>query len=140
MEAFYSYVAIGLVLVLIAVLVLIGVTMSKTQMVNTFPPVQHACPDYWEVGVGSKAGYCKFPANGGKNRGTIAAENGDSISASNGAWAKTLVMADDKKWMKFNDSSAWSTLYPGLTDICAKKRWAENNGIVFDTVTNTNSC
>jgi len=137
MDPFYSYVAIGTLVLLIAILVVIGVMMSKMKSADVYPPMQNACPDYWDVS--GNAGYCGFPAVGGKNRGTIepAGDDANKIKPSD---QMTKLGLTGGKWLKLGDSNSWSTVYTGLTDICAKKRWAENNGIVWDGITNYNSC
>ena len=138
MDPFYSYVAIGTLVLLIAILVVIGVMMSKMKSADVYPPMQNACPDYWDVS--GNTGYCGFPASGGKNRGTVTADSADAnkISATQ-AWAPKLGLTDGK-WLKLGDSANWSKVYSGLSEICAKKRWAENNGIVWDGITNYNAC
>jgi hypothetical protein len=39
-----------------------------------------------------------------------------------------------------NNDASWNKLYPGLSVRCAKRKWANDRGILWDGVTNFNGC
>jgi hypothetical protein len=138
MEPFYYYVSVAVLVVLIVVLTFLGISMTRMKSLDVYPPMQNACPDYWDIS--GTSGFCGFPAQGQKNRGDIAVLEADKNKIDSGvSWYSTLDVKDGK-WINFGDPNRWSALYPSLNTVCAKKRWAENNGVVFDSVTNYSGC
>ena len=163
-DPFYMYVIMGALVILIIVLVALGVMMSELQSNTLFPPTQNACPDYWDL---SSNGKCVFPhsSNSDRNQGagvikTSNAKNSsvhaiDITSPGFAKWGKELYVTDGTTtytgsgpqesyiYMSLSDASGvdgMSKLYPGLSTRCAQKRWAMNNNIVWDGVTNFNGC
>jgi len=160
------YVSIGALVILILVLILIGVSMSKIQSTDSFPPTRNACPDYWDVS--SNPQYCGIPTNNGmRNQGFYLTENG--VVDSNGKTYKKIKTSEKQniglcngtsfgcrqdgtyldlqqeaasnyQYMKLNNNTSWGVMYPGLSEICAKKRWATSMNVAWDGVTNYNGC
>jgi hypothetical protein len=65
------------------------------------------------------------------------ADSGDTIPIGQGFNAGT----HNLQYLKLNNNDKLTTvLYPGTTDRCAKKRWADTMGIAWDGVTNFNGC
>jgi len=61
MEDFYFYTLVVAVILLIVMLTMIGITMSYKNSLQSFPPTDNKCPDYWEI---APNGYCKYPGSG----------------------------------------------------------------------------
>lgn len=61
MEDFYFYTLVVAVILLIVMLTMIGITMSYKNSLQSFPPTDNKCPDYWEI---APDGYCRYPGSG----------------------------------------------------------------------------
>ena len=61
MEDFYFYTLVVAVILLIVMLTMIGITMSYKNSLQSFPPTDNKCPDYWEI---APEGYCRYPGSG----------------------------------------------------------------------------
>lgn len=153
------YVSIGALVLLIIVLIVIGVSMSSFKSLTSFPPTQNACPDYWDVGMDPNV--CGIPTNG-KNIGQIVFKsdksgvdptNANNIGMCSGT--KSFGCVDNGevylpanaqsnanfKYVKLNNNAnTWGTLYPGVSERCAQRKWANTMGITWDGVTNFNGC
>lgn len=161
MDPFFMYVSIGALVLLILILVVIGVAMSQIQSLDPFPPTMNTCPDYWDVS--SNPAYCGVPLDTNmKNYGYIQTkssgnnrevnplnnENIGMCTAPSGFGCKTdgtyfdLKPATNSKfqYIKLNNNSSWSTLYPGITERCAQRSWAQTMNVMWDGVTNYNGC
>ena len=162
MDPFFMYVSIGALVLLIIVLIVIGVSMTKFQSLDPFPPTQNACPDYWDVGSDPK--YCGIPIKDKKNMGQIflnaegkgvdATKNqnigmctaGKSNFGCVGSTDPVYLPANAKQpsenfqYVQMNKNNKWQTMYPGLTERCAQRKWATTMGITWDGVTNYNGC
>lgn len=161
------YVAITALVILILILILIGVSLSKLKTLDSFPPTQNACPDYWDVS--SNPAYCGVYTNpNSKNYGYIKLKNPpdqktninsidtsqkQNIGLCNGSSfgcspnnTKPLFELDSTpttsgiQYMKLSDNANWSKLYPNANERCAKKKWANTMNITWDGVTNYNGC
>jgi hypothetical protein len=164
------YVALGALVLLILVLTGLGIMMSQLKSLDVFPPMQNSCPDFWDVSSNPNVCVFPTSNSGAKNLGEIAKQsatvNGISLNyidgtdsyvkswapllgltAQNGtAWTSTTgapsaTASTNFMYLTLNGNDAsWNTLYPSLTPRCAKRKWAINNGIVWDGVTNYNGC
>ena len=152
------YVAIGALVILILVLIVVGVSLSKLQSLDQFPPTQSVCPDHWDIS--SNPLYCGFPTESTSlNRGSITTNSLNSIdqtsrnnigmftgSGFGGKTSGTLFDVKSKsgtsifQYMQLNDNTNLTNLYPGSTERCAKKKWANTLGITWDGVSNFNGC
>jgi hypothetical protein len=124
MESFQKFVLIFFVILLCFILISVGMSL-KYSHVNNWPPVTPSCPDYWTT---DSSGNCV---------------NYWSMDSS-GVWINTRDLGtttpsvDDKpQTMNFNVSP-----YVGITGLCAKFNWANNNGVYWDGVNYgiTNPC
>jgi hypothetical protein len=159
MDPFFKYVAIGALVILILVLIFIGVSMSKVQSNDVFPPTQNACPDYWDVS--SNPQYCGIPLNDTmRNRGYIKLDNSTpkkvetsskqnvGMCTGSGFGCKTSATylglqpapVGDFQYVQLNNNPSWTKMYPAMSEICAKKRWASSMNINWDGVSNYNAC
>ena len=124
MLSFYTIVIIIAVILLIGALSVIGITLKKNTQTNAYPEYQENCPDFWKL------------------NGTICSPNTNNTPApSKFLGAKPLVnhsgvlIANDKKSIVSLDINPenWSS-------ICDKYKWSNLNGILWDGVSNINTC
>ena len=147
MEFFYMIVLAIAVLFLIIMLTYIGILMRYTDTKVAFPPIENDCPDYWVLASDGKS--CTIPTYDQKNAGTLYTSDGDIVDSN----------ADIDITNDTNDTNSFPTKTPGydfsynridftntdwnsngMTSTCAKKKWANNWGITWDGITNTNTC
>jgi hypothetical protein len=122
MDSFYIIVLVVAIVLLILVLVFISLLMRNSTGAGAFPPVANTCPDYWDYDNSDpNRPVCKMPTNG-INKGNLT-----SIPTGYGS-GNNLDMSD----------TIWSS--GGLTANCAKNKWANENNIQWDGVSNYNSC
>lgn len=168
MDDFYFYACVIALIILIILLAMIGIAISYSKKLLIYPPSYKNCPDYWTEGDGTpgngQPGYCLYPTEQTyRNRGTGEFQHGthhpipgddertglteltylaykqDNTESSNPADIR-------KYYIKMNGNDAsWNTIYggnsyAGLTARCAKRKWAIDNGIVWDGITNYNGC
>ncbi len=159
MDPFFMYVSIGALVILILILVLVGVSLSKVKSLVPFPPTQNACPDYWDVSANPN--YCGVPVDSNmKNFGHIIANVNNGVDINNSQNVGMCKNVDVKKfgcganvfgplstvspskfqYVQLSNNSKWSKLYPGLTERCAQKKWANMMDVEWDGVTNYNGC
>ena len=161
MDPFFTYVSIAALVILIIVLIVIGVSMTRFQSLDPFPPTQNACPDYWDVGMDPK--YCGIPIKDKKNIGQIVLHSNGNVDPANkqnigmctagksnfgcvGSSDKVYLPANDVQpssnfqYVKMSGNNSWQTMYPGLSERCAQRNWATTMGITWDGVTNYNGC
>lgn len=156
------YVSIGALVFLILILILVGVSMTQLQSQDLYPPTQNACPDYWDVS--SNPLYCGVPVNSNaKNYGLIDISSNKTVntdakqnigmckkeptnfgcSGNNPTYLdlKTKTPSDSNfQYVKLNNNTSWGSMYPGISERCAKKSWANTLNITWDGVTNFNGC
>jgi hypothetical protein len=117
---FYSLTVTIAIIILILALAFVGWTMSKSKDIVKFPQLQNTCPDNWTINVN---GHCMQPDQGKLNYGNTMASSTPGLSS-------------DKKSFDPNDAG-WSA---SENAACAKKKWASDLGIAWDTITNANYC
>jgi hypothetical protein len=161
MDPFFMYVSIGALVLLILILVVVGVSMSQLQSVVPFPPTQNACPDYWDV-KSDDPNKCGVPINSTmRNRGLIqttdnagvdknaiknvgmcetAASTNFGCGSANSLGLGSYTSGQMYQYVQLNNNPKWGTLYPGLTERCAQKNWANMLNIEWDGVSNYNGC
>lgn len=123
MEIFHKVVLGFAIVMLILILVSLGLLLDEQQKSKVYPPTALNCPDYWmeEVNDETNRIECKINVNNKTNVGSL---NTDKTSS-----------------YDFKDYNAeWRTDYRGLSDTCAKRKWARDNGILWDGISNYNSC
>lgn len=129
METFYLIVLSVAIILLIIILAYIGVYGMNEKSKSAFPPVKYDCPDYWQK---NEYGECLIPTSG-PNMGAFepnyqgdppAKENIPGINENN----KEAINFEHPDWSASGSSR------------CAQKKWANDNGIVWDTVSNYNQC
>jgi hypothetical protein len=127
MEQFYIITITVAVVLLILILTYIGVYVMGGSDNTPYPPESLQCPDYWE-----KSGAdCKIPGASTTNAGTRD-NSGDLENTPSGVpyISDSILSGDDASWQTSD----------GLSAKCAKKIWANNNNVVWDGISNYNSC
>lgn len=121
MEFFhFAVLAIASIIFIIA-LTMIGLVMQKGSKSGTFPPMASNCPDGWIESSSTEGVYtCMAPSE------TTVPVNAGVAEIAIGLWTSA-----DSKTITYTDK---------VTSICSKQKWANKNAIVWDGVTNYNSC
>jgi len=120
MDKFYIIVLSIFTIFLILILTMIGTTIVYGDTALQYPPVVSQCPDYWKIDGNT----CINTTNGinGVNSKNVIGNaycNGQNCD----------IIPSDEKW-----------LANGLTPICNQRKWANTNNIMWDGVSNYNSC
>ena len=163
MEPFYMYVSIGALVLLILILIFVGVSLTSLQSTDLFPPIQSACPDYWDIS--SNPLYCGAPLNTNmRNYGEIAITTTTNVEIDKtktqniGMCTATSSFGcvkpgdaqyllpngvqknENFQYVQLNNNPNWQKMYPGVSERCAKKSWANTMDIYWDGVSNYNGC
>jgi hypothetical protein len=124
MLSFYTIVIIIAVILLIGALSVIGITLTKNKQTNAFPEYQENCPDFWTL------------------NGTICSPNASNtpppskfVGIKPSVNHTGVMISNDKKSIVSLDTNPdnWSS-------ICDKYKWSNLNGILWDGVSNINTC
>jgi hypothetical protein len=120
MDSFhYSVLGIALVM-LIIMFIIVGVMISRNKVSIIYPPYANDCPNYWSM----NSGKCILPVSTGIN---IPTGDTDALPG---------FLKSDRS-IDFQDSK-WGTYSGATSAICAKKKWAVDNGVLWDGVSNYN--
>jgi hypothetical protein len=129
MEWFYFIVIAIAIILLIIMLTYVGMRMvgaNKSGNSDTvFPPTTNSCPDRWTT-IGD---VCTIPETNGNNRGIMDTVGLTAIN--------TPGYTSTSKTIDFSDVG-WDAL--GTTSRCAKQKWVNSRGIIWDGVSNYNQC
>ena len=128
MDSFYIIVLSIFAIFLILILTIVGTLMSSGISNQMYPPVISQCPDYWDIShnicINNIDSNGKSKVNGISN----------PLTAYN---ANPAIYVDSS--CNISPSSAvW--LSNGLTPTCNQKNWANGLNIMWDGVSNYNSC
>ena len=120
----FHYIVLGVATVaLILVLTYMGIFLtSSSYNKRVYPPTQNTCPDYWLLDA---SGRCIVPTANSANYPQTSFNKLAGYDSASGT-------------IDFNNA-AWSTT-PGLTQRCSLRKWALDNGVTWDGVTNFNQC
>ena len=124
MDLFYKVVLTVAIIALIIVLIVVGVAVSNSSKTKVFPPTALKCPDYWTYDT--------------TNGCSVNVDNEGTLNADQNQQPTTSVNFDDPTWR--NDTKWSGTDYVGLSETCARKKWANTYGIIWDGISNYNSC
>ena len=138
MMSFNAIVLSVAVVILVIILAYMGSVMSTANANIVFPPVANVCPDGW---TSTSDGKCTSPSNG-NNVGAIVVTGTDAALttttpnvtvgvAGTGAGATRTLSIDPAP-------AVWAS--SGKSSICGKQAWAGTTGIVWDGISNYNSC
>ena len=133
MDRFYSIVLIVAIIVLIIILAYIGMKIAQDSGTDEAYPPQHGyCPDYWESVERNNNLVCQVPPpsdeNPHPNLGSIYEGGKSTLTTTSTPGYDDIgntIHFDDKKW---------------YTGPCMKKKWSNQYNIIWDGVSNYNSC
>ena len=134
MDQFYMIVLGAIGVLLIIMLTAVGLLMYSAKA-KPDAPLRSPCPDYWAFdGSG-----CKL---GSVNRGEISTGPSPTpgFDTTSGFDAARITYKTGSDYYLNPAASDWATKYKGLTEVCAKGKWATDLGIVWDGYTNTTEC
>lgn len=133
MDSFQLIVLAIAAVILILILAVLGMMLSKYRNKDAYPPVANTCPDYWSVAADGTS--CSIPSNNSSslNKGSVYTSSGTLALTS----ANTPGYNATANTISFTDAG-WNAT--GKTAVCAQKDWAATNGIIWDGVSNYNSC
>lgn len=140
MESFYLIVLGIAIVMLILVLTGIGLLMRTQTASSVYPPMANTCPDGWTIAAD---GSCNIPTTG-PNMGFIIAGTPYTNVAAIQTSLRALNKQDGPYPSSFSAASfnptdaAWSS--NKLSAVCQQKKWANTNNIVWDGISNYNSC
>ena len=132
-----------MIVFLILILTVIGILMAKKSNNLVYPPVANQCPDYWTF----DGSYCIVPNKGVYTLGDQTKYTDDhNQKVLNGF--SSVKSANDKNTPGFfveKDNKNRAILKidfkdPGWSGTCSQKKWANQNNIVWDGVSNYNTC
>lgn len=141
MDSFYLIVLSIATVVLILLLTFIGILMKKAVGAEIYPAVSNMCPDYWDAS--SSPGVCYYPGSNNVNSGIITASGGYNIASTDPAYKlgyRAGTGVNDRSTLNMLNDASWGKVYPGYTLKCAQRKWAIDNQISWDGVTNYNGC
>ena len=137
MEMFYKIIILIAIIFLILILTVIGILMAKKSNITTYPPVASQCPDYWTYD-GSN---CVVPNTGCPDSSGGVKDCQPNLL--NGMSVATLTAVPGLKTVKNPDKTTTYSIDfqdAGWQGTCGQMRWANKNNIVWDGVSNYNSC
>jgi hypothetical protein len=106
--AFQKIVLTIAIVILIVMLVIIGITLSKSPDEENWPPIIGKCPDFWVDLVG----------------------NGEECFNSHHLGICNIPSENNKTTKNFNEAP-----FTGPNGDCAKKKWANNCHVTWDGIT-----
>jgi len=122
-------IAVGLLIIILAV---VGVVLTSNAKNMTFPPTALPCPNYWQM---NSEGKCVIPVAPPVSTGNIQAVNIGSTTPMSQSTTPGLDTATNTINFAHN---GWGTSTSSAT--CAKRKWAKEQGIFWDGVSNYNGC
>jgi hypothetical protein len=130
MELFHVIVLTVALVILILLLTFIGILMAKQKTSLTYPPAYNTCPDYWSVATDGSS--CVIPNYGGINTGKLYTGMvlDPSVFSTPGFTAATSTTPNQINFK----ASGWNGT------VCSQKTWTANYNVVWDGVSNYNSC
>lgn len=142
MERFYLIVILIALLALIGILTYIGVLMTYYKDKDTtYPPVAASCPDFWMVS-NEDPNKCRIPTYSptARNVGTTSLPPAPTSTSNE---ATLQLNAENTFGLDLNNNTINFT-HPnwgmGGASTCKKQAWANQYGLVWDGITNYNSC
>jgi len=131
MEMFHVIVLTVAIIILIIVLTVIGILMTQKTNSIAYPPAYNSCPDYWSVTTDGSS--CIIPtAASSLNTGSMYNQAGTLVPGIISTPGYSYDTVNNQAIIDFNNS--------GWTGVCSMQTWANTYGIVWDGVSNYNSC
>jgi hypothetical protein len=130
---YYTIVLVIAIILLIISLSVIGVTLTSGSNKKNFPEFHDTCPDYWTLTTDGDNIVCTPPSSGINtpdqlayvgNSHTVTHAGVTAVKNSSNKWSITKLDLSSSNWMS----------------ICDKSSWAKKNKLVWDGVSNNNTC
>lgn len=134
MDSFQIIVLSIAIVVLIIILTVIGLALKNMKNKIVFPPIANMCPDYWQVADDGQS--CVIPLQGKTNAGSIYDTGSIPFSATPGTATYTPGYNSSNATINFTDAG-WSS---NATSTCNKQTWSNKYNLVWDGISNYNSC
>lgn len=136
---FYAIVIIIAILGLVGILATMGYLANKTIPTGSFPTNKQPCPDFWTYNPDDKS--CTMGETNrlnndiGTNTPTdaIIQQGVDDSNATEGITPYPDTTIDFSK-------SSWDAQYANYTPECRLNQWSADNKIMWDGVSNLNTC
>lgn len=138
MESFHIIVLAIATIVLVLILVFVGILLSKGNTNLAYPPNYGTCPDYWTYDTEkNKCVVPKYSVDAVNIGNIYGADPDNEANLSDGV---TLAPG-----YSYDVSNQIVTHYIDFSDekwgeICSKKKWSNENAIVWDGISNYNNC
>ena len=123
MLSFYSIVILVAIVILTITLTIVGVTLTNKKNTIPFPDYQNTCPDFWT----NEGTFCTPPQdniNKPPSNKIATALTHDGVTSNSLKNAIEKIDVSDDYWVS----------------VCDKSSWAKKAGILWDGVTNNNTC
>ena len=135
-DSFYLIILSVATFILILVLGFMGWMLSHQKDDIMFPQVTISCPDFWTL---SDNNVCMLPEDGKFNRGADGSlTKYRAIGSATNVDVPGMKSDNSQIPVGFDSSDAgWGT---SKSATCNKRKWANDNDIVWDSVTNVNFC
>jgi hypothetical protein len=128
MDKFQMIVLAIAVVVLIIILTAIGLGLRNLKNKVVYPPIANQCPDYWQADGSNN---CLIPVTNPINTGTILSSDGSVSLPSTVPGYNSLMKSIDFT------NPAWNA---NNSATCNKQIWANKYQVVWDGISNYNSC
>ena len=125
MFSFYTIVIIIAIILLILALSVIGVTLAKNENIKSYPDYQNTCPDFWKL---ENDHICKH-----QGINTVHPEKVKEASRHAG-----IIVGQNENGI--DDITSIDVSSDNWVSVCDKSSWAKKYNILWDGVTNNNSC
>ena len=106
---------------------------SKSTVGGIYPPTASSCPDYWQT-VTTDPSSCMIPTATSRNSGKIYDVATGLLTLNS---STTYGFDNNSNSINFSDHG-WTK--GGMNSACSQKAWANQYGVVWDGVSNFNSC
>ena len=133
-DSFYLIILSVAVFILILALGFSGWMLSHQKDPIDFPNITATCPDFWAIDA---TGNCEQPTSPNFNYGKDAniIKSGYVKLGTSGTPGPVPGKKTDASF--YSKDAAWGS---GKDGVCNKRKWATDNSIKWDTVTNVNFC
>lgn len=132
MDIFYIIVSSIAVVILVLLLTYVGIKIKSARSGSTtYPPNYSSCPDYWTA---NSDGTCTMTANNTGKFGSTSTGIPSTQSTSTPGYVSNTTV----RFFGTDAGSTWTS--KGMTPQCAMKYWSNQNGIVWDGISNFNGC
>lgn len=137
MDSFQITVLLVAAILLIAIFTTVGILSKYTTSDKVYPPISNTCPDYWAVDT---SGNCIIPPTAASiNVGDSYASGIINFTTDDQDVNKIYTPGYISDGGKINFADPlWGT--KGKSIECAKKSWASQSKVIWDGISNYNSC